>query len=157
MNLRGRLRDVVGQWQGVSRLWVSPDEPVRESDATASIAPAAHDRFVIITYTWADGGQTQDGLLIVRKASGPSPEDMIWIDSWHTGGTFMLFRGQDGEGERVSALSSYPAPPGPDWGWRIVLEAETSDRLRMVMFNISPDGDEALAAEMQWSRTPMAA
>jgi hypothetical protein len=153
MNLREQLSEIVGQWQGVSRLWVSPDEPVRESDATASIAPVGHERFVTVQYTWADGGRTQDGLLIVRNSPDPSSDDMVWIDSWHTGSRFMVFRGQHGEGGRVSALSSYPAPPGPDWGWRIVLEAETPDRLRIVMFNISPDGDEALAAEMQWTRT----
>jgi len=40
---------------------------------------------------------------------------------------------------------SYAAPPGPDWGWRTVIEIPDDDSFRMVMYNVSPEGKEELA------------
>ncbi len=152
MNLRRQLDKLVGQWTGINRLWLSPDDPARESETTASIALVAGQSFATIHYTWEDEGQPQDGLLIVRNAAAPSPEDMTWIDSWHTGGKFMFFRGENDDEGRISGLGSYPAPSGPDWGWRIVLVADTADTIRMLMYNITPDGEAALAVEAEYSR-----
>lgn len=56
-----------------------------------------------------------------------------------------------GSGE-VAVEGSYPAPPGPDWGWRITLEQPSADALLMRMYNITPDGTAALAVEASYSR-----
>lgn len=77
---------------------------------------------------------------------------MVWIDSWHTGGQFMTFRGEARPEGSISALGSYSAPPGPDWGWRIVLAGQSDGEIRIRMYNISPEGDEALAVEAEYSR-----
>ena len=34
--------------------------------------------------------------------------------------------------------------PGPDWAWRTVVRA-TNDGWELVMYNVSPDGEETLA------------
>ncbi len=152
MNVRTQLSSLVGEWTGTNRVWLMPGEPVRESATAMSIALVARDGFVTFKYTWADDGQPQDGLLIVRNATEPGDKDMVWLDSWHTGGQFMVFRGEvDGDG-RVSALTSYPAPPGPDWGWRIELAAKTADEFTIRMYNIQPGEDEQLAVEAQYTR-----
>ena len=46
----------------------------------------------------------------------------------------------------LSLLGSYAAPPGPDWGWRIVLEP-LSETLQIRMDNITPDGEDLPAVE----------
>ena len=153
MGLRERLIEYVGDWSGINRLWLSPDDPVRESETTASMALAAGGAFAMISYTWAENGEPQDGVLLVRLAPEPSQLDMVWIDSWHTGGKFMEFRGEEDRDGCMSALGSYPAPPGPDWGWRIVLAADADAGLRIRMYNISPDGEEALAVEADYTRS----
>ncbi len=53
---------------------------------------------------------------------------------------------------RVSALTTYPAPPGADWGWRIELVAEAADEFTIRMVNIPPGEDELLAVEAQYGR-----
>ena len=152
MNTRSQLGKLVGEWSGTNRLWLTPTDPARESKTSGTIALAAGTGFVTINYKWEYDGKPQDGLLIVRNAAEPSPEDMSWIDSFHTGGKFMMFRGEEDREGRIAALTSYAAPPGPDWGWRIVVEAENADRVRIIMYNITPDGDEALAVEIDCSR-----
>ncbi len=152
MNIRTQLSRLVGEWAGTNRVWLMPGEPVRESATAVTIALAARDGFVTFRYTWADGGQPQDGLLILRNAAAPGGVDMVWLDSWHTGGQFMVFQGEADRDGRVSALTSYPAPPGPDWGWRIELAADTADELLLRMYNIPPGEDEQLAVEARYTR-----
>jgi hypothetical protein len=151
VSVRARLGTFVGPWAGTNRLWVSPGEAARESETTASVALVARD-FAAIRYTWADGGRPQDGLLLVRTSSGPGALDMVWMDSWHTGGQFMVFRNEEEDEGRTSAFGTYAAPPGPDWGWRIVVAADADDEIRLLMYNVAPDGDEALAVEARYAR-----
>jgi hypothetical protein len=60
----------------------------------------------------------------------------------------------DGPGPKKATISvrgSYAAPPGPDWGWRIEITPDNNRKLRIVMFNIQPDGQEALAVEASYN------
>jgi hypothetical protein len=70
MTIPSGLAALVGRWVGYNRLWVSPEDPVHESDAGASIALAAQGNFVTIAYTWADEGRPQDGVLILGYRAG---------------------------------------------------------------------------------------
>jgi Protein of unknown function (DUF1579) len=54
--------------------------------------------------------------------------------------------------ESVDVRGSYAAPPGPDWGWRTVIETAGTDSFRMVMHNVSPDGQEYLAVDAEYHR-----
>lgn len=152
MNLRTQFDQLAGAWTGINRLWLSPDAPARESETTATVALAAGGAFATFTYTWADGGRPQDGVLLLRLAPEPSALDMVWADSFHMGKELMLCRGEAGSAGSLSALGSYAAPPGPDWGWRIVLSADTPEELHLRMDNITPEGQEALAVEARYSR-----
>lgn len=67
-------------------------------------------------------------------------------------GTSMACRGSAELEGAIDVLGAYAAPPGPDSGWRIRIISPTSDRLEIRMFNISPDGDEALAVHATYQR-----
>lgn len=70
------------------------------------------------------------------------------------GDAIMRCTNEPGVGAIVDARGTYAAPPGPDWGWRIVIEPESRDGFRMLMFNITPNGEEALAVQATYSRRP---
>lgn len=144
------LARLAGKWTGTNRLWLHPQAPVRESATTMAVAPAAQGRFLAFAYTWADEGKPQDGLLLI----GGEGDEVTgaWIDSWHMGTKLMLSRGAATTTGAVSIAGTYAAPPGPDWGWRTVIEPRGADTFRFAMYNITPGGEEALAVETIYTR-----
>lgn len=151
-SLRGRLGEQAGHWTGHNRLWFEPGTPVHECATSASVALEARGACVLLRYTWEEAGAPQEGLLLVRNTPEVGPEDMVWVDSFHTGGQFMRLRGEADDAGRISALGSYSVPPGPEWGWRIVLGSDAADELHVLMYNIAPDGTAYPAVEARYSR-----
>jgi hypothetical protein len=152
MDIQTRLKALVGDWQGISRLWLTPDDPVRECETSATGTLVAGGGFLTIAYNWAYQGAPHDGVLLVRLADEPGDLSMVWIDSWHTEGKFMTFRGEAYADGQLSAVGSYSAPEGPDWGWRIVVAANPGGGFALRMYNIPPDSGEELAVEAHWQR-----
>ncbi len=146
------LAALVGQWHGTNNLWLAPDQPARISESTATIRLAANGHFAVIEYAWADEGRAQDGLLMVGQESPSAAVTAAWVDSWHMGDKIMHCRGTVGSQGAVSVQGAYAAPPGPDWGWRISIRPETDHRFAFEMFNITPDGQEALAVQVGYAR-----
>lgn len=152
MSLSPHWQPLTGDWTGTNRLGLSPDAPVRESESTASVTPAAQGRFLVVRYLWADEGKPQDGELLVSLDPKRSELVAAWIDSWHMGDRFMTLTGTPRGDGTICVEGAYEAPPGPDWGWRIEIHPEGAGQFEMLMTNISPDGEEALAVRATYSR-----
>lgn len=144
------LAELSGRWQGSNRLWLDPNEPARESVATAVCQTVAQGKFFHLHYTWADEGQPQEGVLLL----GQSQQELsaAWVDSWHMQDNIMHCTGPTGSDGPVSVIGHYAAPPGPDWGWRITLQPDSANQFRLIMHNITPDGEEMLAVEAIFER-----
>lgn len=140
-----------GKWSGVNRLWLSPGETARLSDSTAVLKSIAAGQILLVAYTWAEEGLPQSGTLVVNRSADGALE-AYWADSWHMRHEIMACRGTGAEEGSLAVQGTYAAPPGPDWGWKIVLEATTGDTWRMRMYNLPPEGQEDLAVEMALSR-----
>jgi hypothetical protein len=69
------------------------------------------------------------------------------------GEAVMALEGAAAGADAVTLRGSYAAPPGPDWGWRIDLRPQGGDDLRMVMFNVTPEGQEELAVEAVYGQS----
>ena len=104
-------------------------------------------------YTWAYHGTPQDGSLLIGFTSGPAVVTAQWIDTWHMGESVMSCHGTADPSGSIIVRGTYAAPPGADWGWRIVLEPPDARTVRLVMYNVSPDGHEELAVEADYTRT----
>lgn len=146
------LPDLAGSWTGRSRLWLSPTEPVRESETTAFVAAAVRDQGLLFRYTWSDGGEPQEGVLVVQHDAATGVVTAGWTDSWHLRDTVMACRGELTPAGQLDIQGTYAAPPGPDWGWQIVIEPPQDDAFTLRMFNISPDGRAELAVEAEYER-----
>jgi hypothetical protein len=147
MNTLDMFQRFVGGWKGTNRLWLGPDEPARQSDSTLTIAYAVQTNVMTVHYGWSFEGEPQEGLLALCPHKSDGTIEAVWVDSWHQKDQFMFCKGDIDDRGAVSVQGSYSAPPGPDWGWRIVLEAGDSGTLTITMYNISPENQEDLAVE----------
>ena len=145
------LPDLGGRWTGRYRLWTDPSQPVKESESTATLSPVAGGNFTRLDYTWEYDGQPQDGSILIGFDAQREVVTAVWVDSWHMSDKALLCEGR-ASGGAVDLTGSYAAPPGPDWGWRTVLERADGDSLRMTMFNVTPEGQEHLAVEVVYRR-----
>ena len=146
------LLSLAGKWTGTYRLIVEPTEPARVSPSTASVAPIAEARFVRLDYDWEEKGRRQDGSLLVGYEKERGVVTAVWVDSWHMSNKVMICEGTAEAGGTVEVQGSYAAPPGPDWSWRTVVGPGPDGTLRMIMYNVSPDGREDLAVEAVYTR-----
>jgi hypothetical protein len=143
--------DLLGQWSGTKQLWLAPDAEAVTSESTAQVSTVAQGQFIALAYTWAIEGQPQDGLILFPPGAGETGSRAAWLDSWHVRDDMMPCEAAQA-GSVVSLNGSYAAPPGPDWGWRIEIEAGQRDALVFRMFNITPEGQEALAVRAEYER-----
>lgn len=139
-----------GRLEGKSVLQ-DPHSGQPEASASAvTVSPLLDGRFLRLDYTWAYQGKPQEGSLLLGYVKKEETVSGHWIDSWHMGSQVMELSGKKPQGATVSLRGSYAAPPGPDWGWRIDLTREGNE-VRLVMWNIWPEGKEDLAVEATYS------
>ena len=144
------LLDLAGEWRGQSKLQDPVQGGVDESGSDLQVVEVLGGKFVRLDYDWSYRGAPQEGSLLVGCEPESREVSGHWIDSWHMGRAVMACKGTFAEG-RYLLTGSYPVPGAEAWGWRIELTAR-NEALSVVMFNISPEGEEFLAVEMSYSK-----
>jgi len=148
------LEKLVAKWRGVNRLYTTwiPDNPVRETISRAIVELTARGRFLKIEYDWTFDEAMQEGLILIGDEKDSDSIKAFWIDSWHLSDKFMVSEGFRGNNGAISLKGFYAVPDHPDWGWRTVIETERDNSFKITMYNVSPEGEEALAVEMEFKR-----
>jgi Protein of unknown function (DUF1579) len=149
------LEKLIGHWTGTNRLyrpWLNPPDAESESESSATVDEVAMGKFITIEYTWSLDGQPQAGFMLLGRENNNEEVKATWVDSWHMSDKSMVFDGGIDANGVVNVRGSYAAPPGPDWGWRIVIEATSDNSFTIVMYNITPDGEQSLAVESRYTR-----
>ena len=151
-----RLAGCAGCWQGSSRLHDPHTGRPEDTASTAVLSPLLGGRFIRLDYTWSYQGTGQEGSILIGHQSDRGRATAHWIDSWHMANGVMACEGAVEPDGTVAVHGSYAAPPGPDWGWRIAIRPGDGSALQVVMHNVTPDGQEALAVEATYARTDSA-
>ena len=142
-----------GNWRGMNTLQDPHSGQPEESPATATVVPVLDGRFVRLDYTWGYQGKPQAGSFLFGFESAADSLTAHWIDGWHNGDRVMACVGARPHGPSLEVRGTYEAPPGPDWGWRTEVTPDGQRSLRIVMFNVWPDGErEELAMETVLAR-----
>jgi hypothetical protein len=144
-----RISEICGEWKGTNRLWLFPEDPVRESAGGATVERIAQGQFLMIRYSWSYEGAAQDGVLLISLEKQDVPA--VWTDSWHMARNLMTCTVDDTADDVLSVSGTYAAPEGPDWGWRIALQPESSG-IALRMYNIPPGDAEIPAVEAVYTR-----
>lgn len=154
MSVPAILEGLVGKWYGINRLhttWI-PENPVRETNSTAVVELTARGRFLKFEYDWTFDEAAQEGLILIGDEKTTDSVKSFWIDSWHLSDKFMVSEGVRQNNGAVSIKGFYSVPDHPDWGWRTVIEPESDNSFKIIMFNVTPEGEETLAVEMDFNR-----
>ena len=141
MSVVDHLAPLFGSWQGTNLLRLMPTDDYQSSPATATVGVTAL-RFVSVAYTWADGDAPQDGLILIGGTADEA--SAVWVDSWHTGPTWMSFTGGV-EDDELRLNGTYPAEEGPDWGWQIHVRPRDAV---LTMHNIVPGSEPYQVVEL---------
>ena len=142
---------LIGDWRGTKQLYLEPPPtPAISSPSKLSVTPVAGGSFLEFKYDWTYEGEAQAGVLLFSHDE-ENAASVAWIDSFHMSAKILSCVGTAADGS-ANLRGSYEAPPGPDWGWRITIRSVSADELQIVMHNISPEGQEDLAVQADYTR-----
>jgi len=150
MDVLGLVK-LAGRWRGTNRLHDPHTDAPEETPSTLILRPMPGEQVVRIDQEWSYQGTSQEGLLLII-AGYPGPASLHWIDTWHQPTSLMVLEQDVRVADRFTFLGRYPAPTGPDWGWRVELKYDPAGTLRLDMFNISPDRKSTPAVEATYTR-----
>jgi len=139
-----------GHWAGRYVLQDPTNNIADDSESSLSVVTVLFGRFVRMDYDWSYQGKPQEGSILIGRNPKSGEVTAHWIDTWHNGYGAMASTGADSDGDSLELRGSYPAPPGPDWGWRTVITPGAGS-LDVLMYNVWPEGKEEIAAEMRYS------
>jgi Protein of unknown function (DUF1579) len=149
-----KLAALIGEWQGTTRVWFEPDKLAEEAPIRGTIKSILDGRFALHEYASTFMGKQQLGLAIYGYHLDRERFETAWVDSGHNGTAIMFSTSERGAAEH-SVLGSYgDGNGGPDWGWRTVIEPIANDRLLITAYNVTPDGQESKAVEIDYRRGP---
>lgn len=139
------LLKLSGHWKGTAQTYFEPGVVADSSPVEAFIRPVLGNRFMLMEYKGAMQGESLEGIALIGFYLLKRTFTIAWGDSFHTGTQLLISQGGDGP---LSAMGYYGDPGGgPDWGWRTSIEQPGNDRFILRHFNVTPDGEEALAVE----------
>jgi hypothetical protein len=147
------LTTMVGEWSGIARTWFEPGKLADEAPIKGSTKLILDGMFLLHEYEGGMTGHPMKGVAIHGYSIGEKRWQTAWVDSVHNGTRIMLSQGEVGASkDKPSVLGHYPAPTGPDWGWRTTLELRNKNNLVVSHFNITPDGQESIGVEIDYER-----
>jgi hypothetical protein len=150
--VHAQLARMAGQWEGRFRLWFEPGKPAEESVQRGCIRVLLGGRVLLHEYAGICAGEPMEGVALIAHHLDERRYESAWAESFGTG-TSIMFSTGDGGDPRLSMLGRYAdGQGGSRWGWRTVIEQPDNHTLDLRMYNITPDGDEALAVEVNYRR-----
>lgn len=148
------LARMVGKWQGMSKLWLEPGKLHEETPITGTMVLVQDGMFLLHEYKGTCMSKPQTGTALCGFSCAEDKWNVAWIDSFHNGTRIMFSEGAVFADESYIVVGGqYPAPPGPHWGWRTTMEMVNVDHIFIYHYNVSPEGEEAMAVEIDYHRS----
>lgn len=146
------LSQLAGNWTGSSKLWFEPDKLADDAPIIGSVQVILDGRFALFLYQSSIEGEAQHGMFTFGFNTNANQFEASWVDSFHTNDSIMFCTGAEIE-NGFQVIGNYPDPnDGPDWSWRTEVKLIDANHLIVSAYNITPEGQEAKAAEATLTR-----
>jgi len=146
------LKSLVGSWEGTCRTWFEPGKPGDESKVTGRIRPLLDGRFIRHEYAGTIQGKPRHGEELIAFNAMTKRFQVSWVDDFHMNYAIMFSEGEATPTGFVVKGEYEGAPDTAPWGWKTVFDLVDDDHLTMTAYNVTPDGQEAMAVETKYSR-----
>ncbi len=150
--LHFQLLQLIGDWSGNSKTFFEPGILGDESQVKAQITAMFDGRFINIAYQSSVQGSPFQGTMILGYYLLDNTWQMVWVDTFHMG-TGIMHAKAIADGNEFNVLGQYSSGgESPEfWGWRTVIKKPSADQFILSAFNITPQGQEDLAIEMNFT------
>lgn len=145
-----KLSACAGSWVGRNILHDPHSGKPHQTPSSVTVTSILDGRFIRLDYNWQYQESPQSGSMLVGWQDAARLYTLHWIDSWHMGKQVLACQGSV-DGEKIVVEGSYAAPPGPDWGWRIIIKPQPGLQLEILMDNITPEGVAETAVEAAYN------
>ena len=148
-----KLSSLIGAWEGVTKTWFEPGDPVDESPVSGVFKPLFDGRFVMHEYQGTFQGKPFEGIAIYGYFLMTGKFQSVWMDTFHMGTGFMLSEGEANDPSvRITGNFQASAEDSARWSWRTEIEWEGENDLIITAYNITPAGEETKALETRYHR-----
>jgi hypothetical protein len=145
------LAKLKGHWKGTTKTWFEPGVLADESPMSGTIRPILGGRFMLYEYSGTLSDRPFEGAAMIGYDLATQTFQSAWVDSFHMSTAIMLSEGVSSESFKATG-SYFTGQDTPRWFWRSEIEIIDDGHIVLSAYNISPDGDEALATETHYFR-----
>jgi hypothetical protein len=143
---------MTGSWEGNCKTWFEPGKLEDESTVKGMIEPALGGRFLRHVYEGEIQGKPRHGEEMIAYNGVGKKFETSWIDDFHMNYAILFSQGKAIE-RGFEVFGKYDTgETTPAWGWRTTYELMGEDDLVIRAYNVTSEGQEALAVETVYRR-----
>ena len=148
------LKSFEGKWEGNCKTWLRPGELADESKVTGEFKSIPGIGVIRHSYEGSFKGKSRTGEETIAYEAPENEFQVAWIDTFHMNYAMLFSRGKaNKECTGFTVKSKYRTGPEQKfWGWRTEYELKDADNLVVTSYNITPDGEEGKAVELNYKR-----
>ena len=148
----GILSRLKGEWAGVCRTWLEDKVLSDESSIRGEFQGVLEGQWIRHCYLGSLRGQKRQGEELIVFNSVSCEFEITWIDDFHMANGILFSSGVSSVAG-FSVVGSYSVGIGETpWGWRTTYHLGRDNCLKIISYNIEPDGSEVKAIEIEYER-----